>query len=40
MLEKIINSCKYVMDNAKFVTINYDKLNVFITTINCKEIKH
>ncbi len=40
MLEKIINSCKYVMNNAKFVTINYDKLNVFITTIDCKELKH
>ena len=40
MLEKVIYSCKYVMDNAKYVTINYDKLNEFITKINCKELKH
>lgn len=40
MLEKVIDSCKYVMDNAKYVTINYDKLNEFITTINYKELKH
>ena len=40
MLESVIDSCKYVMDNAKYVTINYDKLNDFIMTINCKELKH
>ena len=40
MLEKVIDSCKYVVDNAKYVTINYDKLNEFIATINCKELKH
>ena len=40
MLEKIIDGCKYVMDNAKFVTINYDKLEEFITTIDCKVLKH
>ena len=40
MLESVIDSCKYVMDNAKYVTINYDKLNEFITTINRKELKH
>ena len=40
MLENVIDSCKYVMDNAKYVTINYDKLNEFIMTINCKELKH
>ena len=40
MLQKVIDSCKYVMNNAKYVTINYDKLNEFITTINCKELKH
>lgn len=40
MLKKIKDSCKYVIDNAKYVTINYDKLNEFITTVNCKDLKH
>ena len=40
MLEKIKDSCNYVMDNAEFVTINYDQLNEFIKTINCKDLKH
>ena len=40
MLESVIDSCKYVMDNAKYVIINYDKLNEFITTINCKELSY
>ena len=40
MLESVIDSCKYVMDNAKYVTINYDKLSEFIMTINCKKLKH
>lgn len=40
MLEKIVDSCKYVMDNAKFVKINYERLNEFIDTIDNKEIKH
>lgn len=40
MLENIIDSCKYVMENAKYVIINYNKLDEFITTINCKELKH
>lgn len=40
MLEEIIDSCEYVMKNAKFVTINYDKLNDFIKNIDCKELKH
>ena len=40
MLESVIDSCKYVMDNAKYVTINYDKLDEFITTVDCSELKH
>lgn len=40
MLEKVIDSCKYVMNNAEFVTINFDKLDEFITTVDCKELKH
>ena len=39
MLEKIVDSCKYVMDNAKFVKINYERLNKFIDTIDNKELK-
>lgn len=40
MLEKIIDSCKYVMENAKFVTIHYEKIDEFIKTIKCNELKH
>ena len=40
MLDKIIDSCNFVMNNAKYVTINYNNLNEFIKTIDCKEIKH
>ena len=40
MLEKIIDSCNYVMKNAKFVTINYDKLDEVIKTINQQKLKH
>lgn len=40
MLEKVIDSCKYVMNNSKYITINYDKLDEFITTIDCKDLKH
>ena len=40
MLEKIKDSCNYVMDNAEFVTINYAQLNKFIKTIDCKDLKH
>ena len=40
MLEKVIDSCKYVMNNSKYITINYDKLDEFISTIDCKDLKH
>lgn len=40
MLDKILDSCNFVMNNAKYVTINYNNLNEFIKTIDCKEIKH
>lgn len=40
MLKKIIDSCSYVMDNAEFVKINYEKLNTFIATIDLKKLKH
>ena len=32
MLESVIDSCKYVMDNAKYVTINYDKIDEIISS--------
>ena len=40
MLEKVIDSCKYVMENAKYVTINYEQLDKFVTTIDCKDLKY
>ncbi len=40
MLEKVIDSCKYVMNNSKYVTINYEKLIDFITTIDSNGLKH
>lgn len=39
MLENIIKSSKYVMDNAKYVKIDYDKLDDFIQNIDCKNLK-
>lgn len=40
MFEKITNSCKYVMDDSKYVKINYDILDKFIDNIECKELKN
>lgn len=39
MLENIIKSSKYVMDNAKYVKIDYNKLDDFIQNIDCKNLK-
>ena len=36
MLEKIIESCYYVANNAKDVFINYDVLDNFILKVKCK----
>lgn len=33
MLENIIESCKYVSKNSKYVSINEEKLNQFIEKI-------
>lgn len=40
MLENILNSCHYVVDNSKHVIIDYKKLDLFIESIDCKMLKH
>ena len=30
MLDKVLETCKFVVDNAKHVNINYDKVNELI----------
>ena len=40
MLDKIHISCTYVMENSKHVKINYDVLDEFISSIDCKSIKN
>ena len=39
MLDKIKNTCQYVVDNSKYVKINYVKLNDFINNLNPKNLK-
>ena len=40
MLESILSSSYYVVDNSKHVTINYKKLDSFIKTIDCNNLSH
>lgn len=40
ILDKIHDSCAYVMKNSKYVNINYEKLDDFINNIEFKELKH
>ena len=40
MLDKIRGSCQYVADNSKYVKINYDKLDKFISNIDCSNLKN
>ena len=40
ILDKIHDSCAYVMKNSKYVNINYEKLDYFIKNIEFKELKH
>lgn len=40
MLETIIDSCKYVTQNAKYIQINQDKLKDFASQIKNIEMKH
>lgn len=39
MLEEIKMSCDYVATNSKYVSINYEKLDEYIKTIDCEKIK-
>lgn len=36
MLDNIKDTCYYVVNNSKFVKINYDKLDEFIKKLNVK----
>ena len=40
MLDKIRSSCQYVAYNSKYVKINYDKLDKFISNIDCSNLKN
>ncbi len=40
MLDDILNSCYYVVNNSKHVIIDYKKLDYFIASIDCKSLKH
>ena len=39
MFEEIKKSCDYVAKNSKYVSINYDKLDEYIKTIDCRDVK-
>lgn len=40
MLEKVLNSCEEVMKNSKYLNIDYNKLNLFIDSIDYNNVKH
>ena len=40
MFDKIKNSTKYVIENSKYVSINYSKLDKFIKNIDCTNLKN
>lgn len=40
MLDKIKSLCQYVVDNSKYVKINYDVLDKFIHNIDCSNLKN
>lgn len=40
MLDKIRSSCQYVVDNSKYVKINYVELDKFINNIDCNNLKN
>ena len=40
MLNKIKNSCKYVVENSEHVKIDYSKLDDFIANIDCNNLKN
>lgn len=40
MLEKVLSSCEEVMKNPKYLNIDYNKLNLFIDSIDYDNVKH
>ena len=40
MLDKIKSTCRYVVDNIKYVIINYAKLDEFINDIEYDNLKN
>ena len=40
MLDNIKSTCQYVVDNSKYVKINYDRLDEFINNIDCSNLKN
>ena len=40
MLDKIKNTCQYVVFNSRYVKINYNKLNNFINNIDSSNLKN
>ena len=40
MLDRIKNTCQYVTDNSRYVTINYNKLDEFINNIDASHLKN
>lgn len=40
MLDKIVDSCRKVMKNSKYVKINYSNLEKFIDEIDCTNLKN
>ena len=40
MLDNILESCYYVVNNSKHVIIDYKKLDTFIESMNLEQIKH
>ena len=39
MIEKIIDSCQYVVNNSKHVSIDYHKIDDIIKNIDCSNLK-
>lgn len=40
MLKNILDSCNFVVENSKYVKINFEKLDSFISSINCDDVTH
>lgn len=39
MIEKIIDSCQYVVNNFKHVSIDYHKIDEIVKNIDCSNLK-